>query len=111
MSDEKDRLGEKLQKKERAEEDRFFEARERELIDKLKHDRGAAAADDLRRLAQDRCPRCGEQLRGVQHDGVSVDQCPSGHGMWLDAGEFETLARRERDSWLGRFFSALKPHV
>jgi hypothetical protein len=34
--DEKDRLGAKLREKEKAEEDRYFAQRDRELIEKLK---------------------------------------------------------------------------
>jgi Zn-finger nucleic acid-binding protein len=26
-------------------------------------------------------------------DGVEIDQCPACHGVWLDAGELETLSR------------------
>lgn len=104
MADEKDRLGEKLRQKEKAEEDRFFAERDKALIEKLRREKSAAELQEIRELARMRCPKCGEQLTPVQHLDVTVDECPNCHGMWLDQGELEMLAGRERDSWLGRFF-------
>jgi hypothetical protein len=103
MPDEKDRLGEKLRKKEKAEEDRFFAERDKALIEKLRREKSAAESA-TREAVHMHCPKCGEQLASVEHLGVTVDECPSCHGMWFDQGELETLAARERDSWLGRFF-------
>ena len=102
MADEKDRLGEKLHQKEKAEEDRYFAERDRELLARL-HKRNDA--DPLG------CPRCGKALVAVEHQGVTVDQCPACQGVWLDRGELEALAPRERESWLGRFFYRPKPVV
>ena len=103
MPDEKDRLGDKLRKKEKAEEDRFFAERDKALIEKLRREKSTAEQATTRDAARMRCPKCGERLASVQHLGVTVDECPSCHGMWFDQGELETLAARERDSWLGRF--------
>lgn len=104
MADEKDRLGDKLRQKEKAEEDRFFAERDKALIEKLRREKSAAELQEIRELARMRCPKCGERLTPVQHLDVTVDECPNCHGMWLDKGELEMLAGRERDSWLGRFF-------
>jgi len=104
MPDEKDRLGDKLRQKEKAEEDRFFAERDKALIEKLRREKSTSDLEQIRELARMRCPKCGERLTTVQHLGVTVEECPSCHGMWLDKGELQTLAGRERDSWLGRFF-------
>jgi hypothetical protein len=104
MADEKDRFGEKLKDKQRAEEDRFFSERDKAALEKLRAAQRTANEDQVRELARERCPRCGERLALVKHHGVQIDECPAGHGMWLDQGELEQLANRERDSWLGRFF-------
>jgi ribosomal protein L37AE/L43A len=104
MADEKDRLGEKLRQKEKAEEDRFFAERDKALIEKLRREKSTTELEEVRELARMRCPKCGERLATVQHLGVAVEECPNCHGMWLDDGELQTLAGRERDSWLGRFF-------
>ena len=42
-----------------------------------------------------RCPRCGARMLvgPAPATGVEVDACPAGHGVWLDAGELEQVAR------------------
>lgn len=102
--DEKDRLGDKLRQKEKAEEDRFFAERDKALLEKLRKESTAAQLAEVRELARMRCPKDGEKLATVVYHDVSVDECPHCHGMWLDEGELEALAARDRDSWLGRFF-------
>jgi len=104
MSDEKDRLTDKLRQKEKAEEDLFFAAQDKEALEKLRQTQRAASEEQVRELARDRCPRCGDRLAPFKLHGVQVDECPMGHGMWLNHGELEQIASREKDSWLGRFF-------
>jgi hypothetical protein len=102
MVDEKDRLGDKLRKKEKAEEDRFFSEREKAAVERLRAQRAGAQQEELRKATHMRCPRCGEQLVSVEHSGVRMDECPGCQGVWLDRGELDTIAQRARDSWLGR---------
>ena len=101
MPDEKDRLGDTLHKKEKAEEDRFIQERDAAALERLRKQQAAAkhAAHDA---TLGRCPRCGEHLVHAHHQNVTVEQCPAGHGMWLDKKDQEHVASRERDSWLGR---------
>lgn len=101
--DEKDRLGTKLQEKEKAEEDRYFAQRDKELLDKLKRQQAGSQEAALQQQALMRCPKCGTQLNTVKHNEVTVEECPSCQGMWLDRGELETLAQRENEGWLTRF--------
>jgi len=102
MVDEKDRFGDKLRQKEKAEEDRFFAERDRALLAKLRDKPAAAPATPAR------CPACGDELAAVSHHGVSAAECPRGDGVWLDRGALESLAEREQESWLGRFFARPK---
>lgn len=111
MTDEKDRLGDTLAKKEKAEEDLYFKQKEAEALAKLRQAGRSANEDEIRELARDRCPRCGERLASMKLHGVAVEECPAGHGSWLEKGEIEVLATRERDSWLGRYFFRPKPVV
>jgi hypothetical protein len=104
MANDKDRLGEKLRNKQKAEEDRFFGERDKALIEKLRKEKTAVQLQEIRELAHMRCPKCGEKLTELVQNDVTVDECPTCGGMWLDKGELEALATRERDSWLGRFF-------
>ncbi len=103
MSDgEKDRLGDKLRDAEKGREDKFFADRDRELLKKLKAESGAQEQAAVRELAQARCPRCGERLTTRTQLDVEIDECPGGHGVWLDAGELEKLTSREGAGWLSR---------
>src|SRR6185295_6667129 len=104
MADEKDRLGDQLREKRKGDEDRFFAERDKALLEKLRQQNLGPDEEKIRSLALIRCPKCGEKLVTVEHHGVSVEECPKGHGMWVDTGEPQVIAERERDSWLGRFF-------
>jgi hypothetical protein len=97
MADEKDRFGNKLRDKERGEEDRYFSERDRALVDKLKQQKAGAAE-----TASMRCPKDGTALASIDQHGVMVEECPKCGGLWFDKGELETVAKREKDSWLGR---------
>jgi len=48
---------------------------------------GAAAArkDDRRSV------RCSARMDVIQVQGVDIDRCPRGHGLWFDKNEMETL--------------------
>ena len=106
-----DPLGEKLKKKERAEEDIFFAKLDQELIARLRNATEEERWRHIRELALMRCPDCGARLTKVTHYGVTIDECPTGHGMWLTQSEQHTLARREHDSWIARYFYRLRPVV
>jgi hypothetical protein len=104
MSDgEKDRLGDKLREVEKGRENKFFADRDRELLLKLKSQTGTQEEQGLRDLARMRCPKCGEHLQTRTHLEVGIDECPSGHGIWLDDGELQKLTARESSGWLSRF--------
>jgi len=103
MSDgEKDRLGDKLRDVEKGREDKFFADRDRALIEKLKAQTGAQEKQTIRDLAHMRCPKCGDRLVRRAQLEVELEECPSGHGTWLDAGELEKLTSRESSGWLAR---------
>ena len=99
MGNEKDRLGEKLRDKQKGEEDRYFSARDRELLEKLKQQKAAGAEAAPGAML---CPRDGTALVEIDQHGVTIEECPQCGGMWFDKGEVETVAAREKDSWLGR---------
>jgi len=99
-----ERFVEKLSLRERADEDQYFARRDRGLIEKLRDVRDETRRRNVEELAYMRCPDCGERLVHVTHHGITIEECPTGHGMWMTHAEMETLARRERASWLGRYF-------
>jgi hypothetical protein len=91
----------------RAEENRFFAERDRELIDKLKQQQEDEHEQTVKELALARCPRDGERLTQRDLQGVSIDDCPVCHGMWLDKGELEALSERQGSAGVGNFLSQL----
>jgi hypothetical protein len=99
MSNEKDPLRAKLDERRRAEEDRYFERQNRAAIEKLRAQKAAGTAPATPTM---RCPRDGEALVERTDGGTGIDVCPKCEGIWLDKGELEKVAARERDSWLGR---------
>lgn len=111
--DEKDRLGDKLRDVERAREDQYFAERDRKLVEELRRTKKGEAEDVLKDAALMRCPKCGTRLeqRGVR--GVSVDECPACHGMWLDQGEVQALERHEREDqgWIARWLRMEFPNT
>jgi len=46
------------------------------------------------------CPKCGGEMRTVERNRVTIEQCRKCHGIFLDRGEFEQLLSRET-SYLG----------
>lgn len=42
------------------------------------------------------CPKCGGTMREVKRGGISVDRCGECGGVFLDAGEMESIAAGER---------------
>jgi uncharacterized protein len=46
------------------------------------------------------CPKCGGEMRENRRNGVTIEQCRTCHGIFLDRGEFEQLLGRET-SFLG----------
>ncbi len=105
---EKDRLGKKLHEKEHAEENAYFAARDRELIAKLRDQHEVEQERTIQELARGRCPRCGVRLDTHSLQEVEIDECPGCNGLWLDAGEFETLSRTKGQLWAGRFLDGLR---
>ncbi|MCW2920983.1 MAG: hypothetical protein JWL76_857 [Thermoleophilia bacterium] len=41
------------------------------------------------------CPSCSATLDVVNHEGVELDRCPAGHGIWLDKGELRAVVLSE----------------
>lgn len=44
------------------------------------------------------CPLDGRSMVSLRRSGIIVDQCPSCHGVWLDAGELDLIVAATRPS-------------
>ncbi len=95
--EEKDRLGAKLHDKGRGDEDQYMAQVERERLARLQ-------ASGIGTRA---CPRDGDRLVTRTEHKVSVDVCPSCHGIWLDNGELETILRNEEEPSVTRWLRVL----
>lgn len=61
----------------------------------------------LKELHYMRCPKCGMELIEIDYKKIKVDKCSECEGIWLDAGELETMAKLEK-SGLDKLFSVFK---
>jgi TFIIB-like protein len=89
MDNQKDRFGETIRLVEKAKEDIFFAARDRELVEKLR-----AQACKVDRAETFRCVKCPGKLEGYSFHGITLDRCQECGGVWLDKGELEAIVRK-----------------
>jgi len=83
-----------------------FEKRKKQEAEK--HARLAAEEKrKLKELHYMRCPKCGMELIEIDYKGVKVDKCSECEGIWLDAGELETVSKFEKGS-LDKLFSVFR---
>jgi len=96
-------MANKWDERKKAQEDEYFVKKERELLEKLKGKQAAEskASKDASRM---KCPKCGEPLQERSFQKIQIDQCTGCNGIWLDPGELEQVAKKENDSWLGKFW-------
>lgn len=107
--DEKDRLGERLREKGKAEEDRYFAEQEKKLKAKLQQKVVEEEEAKARKLAHMRCPKCGEPMQNEKLLGVTVETCPACKGVFLDPGELEHVVEHDRKTgWLTRYLDRLR---
>lgn len=99
----------------RSREDDWFRQNEKELMqaarearEKRERERAALEQEAERRRLKElhymKCPKCGHDLEEQDLDGVKVDRCTFCEGLYMDAGELETLflRRDDRKSFLRR---------
>ncbi len=90
-------------------ENEYFARLDAELRKEL---RERADAERAQRIAADRnkCPRDGTSLVAKEHNHVTIDQCPTCDGIWLDKGELEILAagQSEQTGFVGNLLNIFK---
>lgn len=91
-----------FEERKKALEEEYFHRQERAALEKLRAKMNAEKAA----TAGLRCPKgCDGPLTAVTMQGVVVDRCEKCGGVWLDAGELETLTAQDKAS--GGFLSWL----
>jgi hypothetical protein len=102
MKDKQERAGEKTIFVERANEDFYFAAKERELIEGMKAEFQKAEA--ARREGQTvNCPKCPGRLEKYRFMGFVLDRCGSCEGIWLGKGELKGILKKASRGPLGAF--------
>jgi hypothetical protein len=61
----------------------------------------------LKELHHMRCPKCGMELIAIDYKGIEVDKCSECEGVWLDAGELESVSKLEKPS-IDKLFSVFR---
>jgi hypothetical protein len=76
------------------------EERKKKLLSKEEREK-------LRELHFMKCPKCGSNLIEIEFKGMKIDECSACRGMWLDAGEFDAMAKIEKPV-LEKLFAVFK---
>jgi uncharacterized protein len=92
-------------------EDEYFARLEREMKEKIKEQMSKQAPqeerENLRKLHFMKCPKCGMDLMEIDFKGMRIDECSTCRGIWLDAGEFDAMAKMDKPV-LQRLFNVFK---
>lgn len=92
-------------------EEEHFAKMEYERKKKIEEEKHKSLAAGERKKLQEihymRCPKCGMELIEIGYKGIKVDRCSECEGIWLDAGELETVSKLEK-SGLDKLFSVFK---
>jgi hypothetical protein len=83
-------------------EEEYFARQDAELLMKERDHQAKEARGAERHSHYGKCPKCGADLETIELHGVQIDRCPADGGMWLEAGEFEQLAKHHDPGFMGR---------
>jgi len=61
----------------------------------------------LKELHYMKCPKCGMELIEIDYKSTKIDKCSGCEGIWLDAGELETVSQLEKTG-IDKLFSVFK---
>jgi hypothetical protein len=61
----------------------------------------------LKELHHMKCPKCGMDLIEIDYKNIKIDKCSGCEGVWLDAGELETVSQLEKTG-LDKFFGVFR---
>jgi hypothetical protein len=88
----------------RKSEDEFFTRQDAELLKSMRAKLDAEREQAERKKHLMRCPKCGGKLSEIAQGEVKVDRCDDCHGVWLDPGELELIAKAMASSNAGTQF-------
>jgi len=78
---------------------------------KLEEEKHKTLANDEKSRLKDlhymMCPKCGMELIEIDYKNIKIDKCSECEGIWLDAGELETVSKLEKTG-LDKLLSVFK---
>jgi uncharacterized protein with PIN domain len=87
-------------------EEEYFARQEYEKRKKTAQQTAKRLAEEekkkLKQLHYMRCPKCGMELIEISFKQIRIDRCSSCSGVWLDAGELESVAEEESGGFISR---------
>lgn len=101
-------MANKWDEKKKALEDEYFVKKEKELLAKLKAKGEKEAAEAVKEICRMRCPKCGAALKERSFQKILIDQCAGCRGIWLDHGELEQVAGREKGGWIAKLWDKVE---
>jgi hypothetical protein len=81
--------------------------RRRKVAEEAREKMAGEERERARQLHFMKCPKCGSQLEEFALGDVRIDKCLSCEGLWLDAGELETIRKHEA-GFMGRLVNVFK---
>ena len=87
-------------------EEEYFAKLNAELIKERRAALDKARSQSARQAHFMKCPRCGGDLKEVEHHHVKIDRCTDCTGVWLDAGELE-MVEHAHERGVTKFFSSM----
>lgn len=92
-------------------EEEYYARQEYEKKRKLEAQKNQGMAEAEKQKAKElhymKCPKCGMDLIEIDYKSVQIDKCSACEGIWLDAGELETISAMEKGG-LDKLFSVFK---
>ena len=92
-------------------EEEYFARKEFEKKRKIEQEKHRKLNEEekkrLKELHYMRCPKCGMELIEIDYKGIMIDECSECEGIWLDAGELETVSKMEKKR-LDKLFGVFK---
>lgn len=83
-------------------EEEYFHKKNLEAIEKIRDKIAVSSAAKAAGTSSLTCPRCHNNLKTNNFEGVDIDICEKCGGVWLDSSEYELLTKRKQ-GWFGRF--------
>ncbi|HEX8141360.1 MAG TPA: zf-TFIIB domain-containing protein [Pyrinomonadaceae bacterium] len=93
-----------LDDRKKALEEDYFRRKEQEAIEKMRARMDAERQAQETEAARLLCPKCDGTLLETRFENVLIDRCDKCNGVWLDAGEIESITQQESGGWLSRLW-------